>query len=127
MKEPWRSYALCGQVDPELWFPFNNRKSQADRAKRICGDCPVQNECLSEALRNGDEYGIWGGCTAMERRRLSRSMAATHLRKPPDSVQPCGTKAAYARHHRNQETPCKLCREAHNLYELRRRSRGLPK
>lgn len=32
-------------------------------------------------------------------------------------LQPCGTEAAFRRHHRRRERPCTRCRQAHAAYE----------
>jgi WhiB family redox-sensing transcriptional regulator len=40
--------------------------------RRFCGDCPVRPECLMEALVNRIEWGIWGGTTERQRRRMLR-------------------------------------------------------
>lgn len=41
-------------------------------AKRVCASCPIKVTCLAEALDNQIEYGVWGGLTERERRRLLR-------------------------------------------------------
>lgn len=41
-------------------------------AKRLCGGCPMKAACLAEALDNSIEYGVWGGMTERERRRILR-------------------------------------------------------
>ena len=38
----------------------------------VCFGCPVRTECLSEALDNKIEFGVWGGMTERERRALLR-------------------------------------------------------
>ena len=40
------------------------------RAKAVCVGCPVRQRCLAFALDTRQEYGIWGGCDADERRVL---------------------------------------------------------
>ncbi len=68
--------ALCAQADPEAWFPEKGQNGARTRtAKAICGRCPVRAGCLDWALGRGELYGIWGGLTSGERRRL-RSTAA---------------------------------------------------
>lgn len=70
------SDALCAQIDPELWFPIidvrNARASYeaANYAKSICARCPLLLACLNTALVNKEEYGIWGGASPNERKRL---------------------------------------------------------
>lgn len=67
---PWRERALCAQTDPEAFFPENGGSSRA--AKRICAACDVRLECLEEALENDERYGVFGGLSQEERRRLKR-------------------------------------------------------
>jgi WhiB family redox-sensing transcriptional regulator len=43
-----------------------------NRAKAVCMGCPVRTECLSDALDNRVEFGVWGGMTERERRALLR-------------------------------------------------------
>lgn len=70
----WREHARCAQTDPEAFFP--EKGGSAREAKRICRDCPVQSECLDYALAHDIRYGIWGGASERERRRLRRARAA---------------------------------------------------
>ena len=65
----WRHSALCAQDDPELFFPEKGKRSRAARA--VCADCPVRKECLSDALTHDRVYGVWGGTTEQERRKLT--------------------------------------------------------
>ncbi|MBA8793974.1 WhiB family redox-sensing transcriptional regulator [Friedmanniella endophytica] len=46
--------------------------SEQKRARLLCSGCPVQRECLAEALDNRIEWGVWGGMTERERRQLLR-------------------------------------------------------
>ena len=41
-------------------------------AKKICTGCEVKAECLEYALANDERFGIWGGLSERERRRLRR-------------------------------------------------------
>ena len=45
-------------------------------AKKTCLGCPVRHECLQYALDHDERFGIWGGLSERERRRLKRPMAA---------------------------------------------------
>ena len=67
---PWQERARCRQHDPEVFFPEKGGSSR--EAKRICADCPVRIECLNYALRRDERYGVWGGMSERERRRLKR-------------------------------------------------------
>lgn len=73
MPEPWVQEALCAQTDPELFFPEVGGSTKA--AKRICGACPVEAECLEYALRMGQREGIWGGKSSRELAKLRRAAA----------------------------------------------------
>ncbi|WP_299577508.1 WhiB family transcriptional regulator [uncultured Williamsia sp.] len=66
----WEADAICGEVDPELWFPDRGEHSKA--AARLCGQCPVQGECLDAALERDERFGIWGGLNTRQRDRLAR-------------------------------------------------------
>lgn len=66
----WMSWGLCAEADPELWFPKVGEPLRP--ARKICGDCPVREECLEYALDNDMQAGIWGGLTLRERRRVKR-------------------------------------------------------
>lgn len=67
---PWQEQALCAYVDPDVFFPEKGGSSR--EAKRICAQCAVAAECLEYALANDERFGIWGGLSERERRRLKR-------------------------------------------------------
>lgn len=66
---PWTDAALCNQTDPEAFFPEKGGSTRA--AKTVCLGCEVRQQCLDYALSNGERFGIWGGLSERERRRLS--------------------------------------------------------
>lgn len=69
-REAWVARAACKGVDPERLFV----KGAAQReATVICRHCPVQMECLADALDNRVPFGVWGGLTERERRALLRT------------------------------------------------------
>ncbi|WP_257477216.1 WhiB family transcriptional regulator [Acidipropionibacterium jensenii] len=68
--DSWQARALCAQTDPEAFFPEKGGSTR--EAKRICEHCEVQAECLAYALANDERFGIWGGLSEMERRRIRR-------------------------------------------------------
>lgn len=72
----WTDHALCAdtdQYDP-AWFDHDGDKTQRPiqerEAKKVCAQCPVQVECLEEALSRY-EWGIWGGTNEDERRIIN--------------------------------------------------------
>lgn len=73
---PWSSEALCAEVDPEMFFCPPNAWTAIAACKRVCAGCPVRDECLAHALEAGEQYGIWGGLTTKERKRLMKGNAA---------------------------------------------------
>jgi WhiB family redox-sensing transcriptional regulator len=66
----WAELALCAQTDPEAFFPEKGGSTR--EAKRVCLSCEVRQECLEYALANDERFGIWGGLSERERRRLKR-------------------------------------------------------
>jgi WhiB family transcriptional regulator, redox-sensing transcriptional regulator len=70
----WHRDAVCAQADPEAFFPERGGSTAA--AKRVCQGCPVRAECLEYALANDERFGVWGGLSERERRRIQRGAAA---------------------------------------------------
>ena len=71
-EQEWQEQALCAQTDPEAFFPEKGGSTRD--AKRICQACAVRDECLEYALLNDERFGIWGGLSERERRRLKRDI-----------------------------------------------------
>jgi len=69
----WQDQANCLGVDPDLFFP--ERGASTREAKEVCRGCEVRTQCLDYALANGEKFGIWGGLSERERRRLRRQRA----------------------------------------------------
>jgi WhiB family transcriptional regulator, redox-sensing transcriptional regulator len=70
--EQWQERALCAQTDPEAFFPEKGGSTR--EAKRICLGCEVKDQCLDYALAHDERFGIWGGLSERERRRLKRGI-----------------------------------------------------
>lgn len=66
----WQERALCAQTDPEAFFPEKGGSTR--EAKKICLSCEVREECLQYALEHDERFGIWGGLSERERRRLKK-------------------------------------------------------
>ncbi len=77
VEQGWRNYANCLGVDPDLFFP--ERGASSREAKEVCRGCVVKEECLEFALQSGEKFGIWGGKSERERRRLRRQRALTQV------------------------------------------------
>ena len=70
--EQWQERGLCAQTDPEAFFPEKGGSTR--EAKRICLGCEVRDACLEYALAHDERFGIWGGLSERERRRLKRGI-----------------------------------------------------
>ena len=66
----WQERALCAQTDPEAFFPEKGGSTR--EAKKVCVGCEVRSECLEYALSNDERFGIWGGLSERERRKLKK-------------------------------------------------------
>jgi WhiB family transcriptional regulator, redox-sensing transcriptional regulator len=71
-REQWQDRALCAQTDPEAFYP--DKGGSTREAKNVCRACEVRAECLEYALANGERWGIWGGFSERERRRMARGI-----------------------------------------------------
>ncbi len=69
----WWDFANCLGVDPDLFFP--ERGASTREAKEVCRGCVVQADCLEYAITNSEKFGIWGGLSERERRRIRRARA----------------------------------------------------
>ena len=69
----WQEEANCLGVDPDLFFP--ERGASTREAKAVCRSCEVRVDCLEYALAHGEKFGIWGGLSERERRRIRRQRA----------------------------------------------------
>jgi len=76
-RPPWQAFAACAGTDVDLFFPprsFNSPKIAA-KAKALCAQCPVIDDCREFAWN--EREGIWFGTTPKDRRRLrSKGTAA---------------------------------------------------
>jgi WhiB family redox-sensing transcriptional regulator len=68
-------------VDPDLFFP--ERGASTKEAKAVCQGCVVREDCLEYALANGEKFGIWGGLSERERRRIRRQRALARAAQQP--------------------------------------------
>lgn len=87
----WQDEALCLEVGVEMFFPLDSDSRGRDSlgfspqeiyraAKEVCAQCPVRMPCLEQALQREEEYGVWGGLTPFERRRVLRARNRTQAR-----------------------------------------------
>lgn len=74
----WYQQAACRGMGPKLFFPEIGSDAQGDawEAKKVCAGCPVRTECLEQAQADVEWFGVWGGMTSLERRKLRGGRAA---------------------------------------------------
>ena len=58
---------------PTLRRSFPEKGGSTREAKKVCLSCDVRGECLDYALAHDERFGIWGGLSERERRRLKKS------------------------------------------------------
>ncbi len=75
----WQDYANCRGADADLFFP--ERGASTRKAKAICAACEVKAECLESAIVNGEKFGIWGGMSERERRRVRKQRQIAAARR----------------------------------------------
>lgn len=57
---------------PDAFFPekgSSNLRAELIGAKAICRECPIRKQCADYGIR-WEEFGIWGGLTAKDRKKL---------------------------------------------------------
>ena len=85
----WWFEGVCAQTDPEVFFP--EKGGSVREAKAVCARCPVRAQCLAHALAHGERFGVWGGLSEPERRRLqlhAGSAAGGSTAPEPAAQQP---------------------------------------
>lgn len=69
----WWNMAACLTADPELFFPISSTgagEAHLAKAKAVCSRCPIRQGCLDYAIDSHQAYGVWGGTSEDERRRM---------------------------------------------------------
>lgn len=75
----WQEHGLCRSSDAAVFFPPIHFEPKAEReareakAKAICAACPVRDECLEWALDAEEPFGVWGGQSELDRKRILAS------------------------------------------------------
>lgn len=64
----WQDLALCAETDPEAFFP--EKGGSVREALKVCAHCDVTAECLADALDRGERYGVRGGTSEHQRRKM---------------------------------------------------------
>jgi WhiB family redox-sensing transcriptional regulator len=65
--------AACSEpgVDPDIFYEAHYKSVY--EAKKVCDRCPLVMKCLDYALDEEEEWGVWGGLSADERRKLRKA------------------------------------------------------
>lgn len=124
MTGDWEAQAACRNLDAALFYPAEGDTAQAERAKAVCGRCPVREACLASTLadekrlRSSDREGIRGGLDGLQRyvvqhgepkpRRRTRKPARPARKR---ELVGCGTLTALRRHYARGEAVDEACRE----------------
>src|SRR5690606_28703763 len=71
--EPWtqRELPCHDRRTWNLFYPVTGTRNALERAKAVCGPCPVRDACLTHALTHDERYGVWGGLDTDERDALT--------------------------------------------------------
>lgn len=75
----WQMTAACRGPQAAVFFPpphFERKEEKRERerkAKAICAQCSVQEDCLRYAVGIREHHGIWGGLNEQERKVLLAS------------------------------------------------------
>jgi hypothetical protein len=123
--------AVCEGVARADYDPFfaETREAEAD-ALAMCSLCPVRVACLAYAVQTGQMFGIWGGRTQREIRRLIARAGRVRVRRvPPGHFNADKTHCAYGHPFSPENTyytptgerRCRACRA--RLARVRRRAR----
>ena len=64
----WSDQAMCKDLDTQMFFP--KRGEATKPIKIICSVCPVVKPCLEYAMKSSEKFGVWGGTSERERRRM---------------------------------------------------------
>lgn len=72
-EDDWRDLAECLNSPYDMFFPEKGQSTK--EAKKICSTCMVREECLQWALDNDERFGIWGGTSQQERKRIKRQQS----------------------------------------------------
>lgn len=110
----WMDDGLCKETDPEMFFPPSGL-SAAD-ARKVCAECPVATRCLEYALTHNETFGVWGGVSERDRRKLKRGGAQ------PRRCAECQTRGVTGRYRYCEKCREKRQRETQTKANLKRRN-----
>jgi WhiB family redox-sensing transcriptional regulator len=71
----WQDDGNCAGANQDIFFPGRGEDFTAGKA--VCEKCVVKEKCLEFAFKNGEKFGIWGGMTERERKRIRKQRKDT--------------------------------------------------
>lgn len=120
----WKADAACRDLDPDLFFPAPGESHT--EAQAVCRRCDVQAECLAYALTSDERFGVWGGTSERERRRIRRArQRAVGQLGPERPVDHGTTESEYRRCLEHNGTACAPCVAAANTASRARHARNV--
>jgi WhiB family redox-sensing transcriptional regulator len=72
MLVPFYDDAACRGANTDQFFVGVGESAQA--AKRICEGCKVKDVCRDWAIKYKITFGIWGGTTQRDRRKIAKEL-----------------------------------------------------
>ena len=109
---PDLSAGNCAGIDPQMFFPESGDGTASRAARAVCDGCPCLDPCLEWAIVN-ESYGIWGGTTEVERRRIRKQRGINrNIDRPPPEH---GTYGRYRKGCRCD--PCVIAMRERSLYD----------
>ena len=70
-ERPWAVFSACRETDPGIFFASTRDDERA--ALVVCSTCSVKDDCLGFALETRERFGVWGGTSERERKKLMRA------------------------------------------------------
>ena len=132
----WRELAACRDIVSAEYDPFfaDTADLQAE-AIAICEACPVRDDCLTFAVRTGQQYGIWGGQPQqIVRRLIVQERAGRPQSRQAPASHPQASKTHCKRGHRfdaantyyapDGQRRCRICLREAQPTRARRRQGG---
>lgn len=67
--------------DGTIWEAFGDTSPYYTEARDVCEGCPIRKDCLAHAMERKERWGMWGGLTPIERRRIERAARRERLKE----------------------------------------------
>lgn len=83
----WMEDAKCRGITATSLFYPDRSNDQVMQAKAVCkgldgsAPCPVLQTCFDYAMDTEEKFGVWGGTSERERRRIKKSRLAQQVRE----------------------------------------------